>query len=254
MPQITVEQIETFIFILLRVSSIVVTMPIIGNRTVPARVKGGLSLMIVFLLFPFIKLHIPSPDILPLALRMAGEVMIGITIGFAGRLVFAGVQLAGQLAGFQMGFAIVNVFDPMTSAQVSIIAQFQYLLAMLVFLAVDGHHLFLHAITESYRIVPAFGFHFSGELTQSIMGFSKDMFVVAIKTGAPVIAMLLMISIGFGLIARTVPQINILIVGFPVKIAVGLICIGLALPVFVRMVGGIFLNFGEKLNMLFHLM
>ena len=254
MPQITVEQIETFIFILLRVSSIVVTMPIIGNRTVPARVKGGLSLMIVFLLFPFIKLHIPSPDILPLALRMAGEVMIGITIGFAGRLVFAGVQLAGQLAGFQMGFAIVNVFDPMTSAQVSIIAQFQYLLAMLVFLAVDGHHLFLHAITESYRIVPAFGFHFSGELTQSIMGFSKDMFVVAIKTGAPVIAMLLMISIGFGLIARTVPQINILIVGFPVKIAVGLICIGLALPVFVRMVGGIFLDFGEKLNMLFHLM
>jgi len=121
--------------------------------------------------------------------------MIGITIGLAGRLVFAGVQLAGQLAGFQMGFAIVNVFDPITSAQVSIIAQFQYLLAMLVFLAVDGHHLFLYSIAESYRIVPAFGFHFSGELTRAILELSKDMFVIAIKTGAPVIAMLLMISI-----------------------------------------------------------
>ncbi len=254
MPQITVEQIETFIFILLRVSSIVVIMPILGNRAVPVRVKAGLSLLIAFLLLPFVKLHAPPLEILPLALRMAGEVMIGVTIGLAGRLVFAGVQLAGQLAGFQMGFAIVNVFDPITSAQVSIIAQFQYLLAMLVFLAVDGHHLFLYSIAESYRIVPAFGFQFSGELTQAIVEFSKDMFVVAIKTGAPVIAMLLMISIGFGLIARTVPQINILIVGFPLQIAAGLICIGLALPIFARMVGSIFLNLGDKLNLLLHLM
>lgn len=180
--------------------------------------------------------------------------MIGITIGFAGRLVFAGVQLAGQLAGFQMGFAIVNVFDPITSAQVSIIAQFQYLLAMLIFLAVDAHHLFLYAIAESYNIVPAFGFHFSGELTQSIVELSKDIFVVAIKTGAPVIVALLMTSIGFGLIARTVPQINILIVGFPVKIAVGLIGIGFALPVFARMIGNIFLNFGDTLTLLLRLM
>ena len=253
-PQITATQIEMFIFILLRVSSIVVTMPILGNRTVPVRVKGGLSLMIVFLLFPFVKLHISPLDMLPLALGMAGEVVIGVIIGLTGRLVFAGVQLAGQLAGFQMGFAIVNVFDPITSTQVSIIAQFQYLLAMLLFLAVDGHHLFLYAIAESYRIVPVLGFHFSGELTQAIVELSKDIFIVAIKTGAPVITMLLMISVGFGLIARTVPQINILIVGFPVKIAVGLICIGLALPVFARMVGSIFLNFGDKLNLLFHLM
>lgn len=254
MPQITAEQVETFIFILLRVSSIVATMPILGERSVSVRLKGGLSLMIVFLLFPFVKLHISSPDILQLALRMAGEVVIGVTIGLAGRLIFAGVQLAGQLAGFQMGFAIVNVFDPITSAQVSIIAQLQYLLAMLVFLAVDGHHLFLYAIAESYRIVPVLGFHFSGELTQAMVELSKDIFIIAIKTGAPVIAMLLMISVGFGLIARAVPQINILIVGFPLQIAAGLICLGLALPIFARMVSSIFLNFGDKLNRLFHLM
>lgn len=89
---------------------------------------------------------------------------------------------------------------------------------------------------------------------QSIVELSKDIFVVAIKLGAPVIAMLLMISIGFGLIARTVPQINILIVGFPVKIAVGLICIGLSLPVFARLVGSIFLNFGDTLNLFLRLM
>ncbi len=254
MPQITAEQIEIFIFVFLRVSAIVATMPILGNRQVPIRVKGGLSLVIAFLIFPFVELHTPPPDILLLVLRMAGEIMVGITLGFAGRLLFAGVQLAGQLAGFQMGFAIVNVFDPITSSQVSIIAQFQYLLAMLIFLAVDGHHIFLYAIAESYKIVPLLDFHFSGELTQSIVELSKGIFIVAIKVGATVIVALLMISIGFGLIARTVPQINILIVGFPIKIAIGLIGIGLALPAFARMLGNIFLNFGDTLNMLLHLM
>ncbi|MBT7259943.1 MAG: flagellar biosynthetic protein FliR [Desulfobacula sp.] len=254
MQQITAEQIETFIFVLLRVTAIVSTMPILGNRRIPVRVKGGLSLLITYLLYPFIEFQTPPSDILMLALRMAGEIMVGITLGLAGRLIFAGVQLAGQIAGFQMGFAIVNVFDPITSTQVSIIAQFYYLLAMLIFLAVDGHHLFIYSIAESYRIVPPFDFHFSGELTQSIVELSKSIFIVAIKAGALVMTVLLMISIGFGMIARTVPQINILIVGFPIKIAVGLIGIGLALPSFVRMMAATFVNFGETLNLLLRIM
>ena len=121
--QITAEQLELFIFILLRVSSMVVTIPIFGNRNVPVRAKGGLSLMIAFLLFPFIEFQLPPLEILSLILGMVGEVIIGIIIGLAGRLAFAGVQIAGQLIGFQMGFAVVNVFDPITSEQVSIIAQ-----------------------------------------------------------------------------------------------------------------------------------
>jgi len=252
--QITAEQIELFIFILLRVSAMVVTIPIFGNKVVPVRVKGGLSLIIAFLLFPFIKFHLPHLEILSLILGMVGEVIIGIIIGLAGRLAFAGVQIAGQLIGFQMGFAVVNVFDPITSEQVSIIAQFQFLIAMLIFLAVDGHHVFLYAIAESYRIISPLDFHFSAELMQSIVEISKDIFIIAVKIGAPIITALLMTSIGFGLIARTVPQINILIVGFPLKIAIGLIGIGLTLPIFTRMMSGIFLNFGDKLNVLLQLM
>lgn len=210
--------------------------------------------MISYLLFPFVEFQTLPSDILVLVLKMAGEVMVGVTLGFAGQLIFAGVQLAGQLAGFQMGFAIVNVFDPISSSQVSIVAQFHYLFAMLIFLAVDGHHSFLFAIAESYRILPPLAFHFSGELTQSIVELSKAIFIVSIKVGALVIASLLMISIGFGMIARTVPQINILIVGFPIKIAVGLIGIGLVLPSIAGMMGEIFLNFGDTLNLLLHLM
>ena len=254
MQQITPEQIETFFFVLLRVSAIVATMPILSNRNVPVRIKGGLSLIVAFLILPFVENAATPVTVLPLILAMTGEVMIGIIMGFAGRLMFNGIQLAGQLIGFQMGYSVANVYDPISNAQVSIVAQFLNLVAILVFLGVNGHHLFLYGIRESYRIIPPFTFHFSGELTQQLIALSKDIFIIAIKTGAPVFAMLLMISIGFGLIARTVPQINILIAGFPIKIGMGLIGLGLALPVSARMMGALFVNFGVKLKLLLYLM
>ena len=252
--QILAKDLETFIFILLRVSCMVITIPIFGDSSVPVRIKAGLSLMITFLLFPCIKFPLPAPNLLPLIYGMLGEVLIGIIIGFVGKLIFIGVQIAGQLIGFQMGFAIVNVFDPITSEQVSIIAQFQYLIAILIFLAVDGHYIFLYAIAESYRIISPLNFHFSAKLMQSIIEISKDIFIIAVKIAAPIATVLLMTSIGFGLIARTVPQINILIVGFPLKIAIGLIGIGLTLPVFTRIMTRLFLTFGDKLNLLLNLM
>jgi flagellar biosynthetic protein FliR len=253
-PPITAEQIETFVLIFLRVSAIIIVIPILGNTTVPLKVKGGLSIIIAFLIFPFVHYPVTSFEVIPLALKMAGEVLIGIIIGLTGRLLFAGIQLAGQLVGFQMGFAIVNVVDPVSSSQVSIIAQFQYLIAALIFFAVNGHHVFLYAIAESYNIVPPLSFHFSGPLMDLLLSLSKDIFIVAVKTGAPIMTILLLTSVGLGLISRTVPQINIFIVGFPLKIGIGLIGIGLTLPMFVKIVGTIFVTFEGKIKLLMQLM
>jgi flagellar biosynthetic protein FliR len=253
MQIITAEQAEIFILTLLRVSAMIITIPILGDVTVPARVKVGLALLITFLVFPFVQTAAwrLSSDIFSLIFRMAGEIMIGVMIGFAGRLIFDGIQLAGQLIGFQMGFSIVNVIDPINNEQVSIISQFQYLIALLIFLVMNGHHIFLYAIVESFRILPPLGFHFSGELMQLILVFVRNMLEVAIKTGAPIIAVLLFMSVGMGLIARTVPQINIFIVGFPLQIAIGLIGIGVTLPIFMRVVESYFSNLeGEIISLL----
>jgi flagellar biosynthetic protein FliR len=256
MPYITTEQAEIFILILLRVSAMIITIPILGDRIVPFRIKAGLSLLITLLIFPFVQAAAwkLSADVFSLVFRMAGEIMIGVMIGFIGRLIFDGIQLAGQLIGFQMGFSIVNVIDPVNNEQVSIIAQFQYLIAMLVFLIMNGHHIFLYAIAESFRIIPPLGFHFSGELMQSVVVFVKNMLEVAIKTGAPIIAVLLFTSVGMGLIARTVPQINIFIVGFPLQIAIGLISVGVTLPIFLRVLGGYFSNLEVEIISLLRLM
>lgn len=253
-PQITAGQIEIFILIFLRVSAIIITIPILGNASVPMRVKGGLSVVVALLLVPFVQYDAVPIKLPMLVVQMCGEVLIGIVIGFAGRILFAGVQLAGQLVGFQMGFAIVNVVDPVSSSQVSIIAQFQYLLALLIFLAVNAHHIFLYAIAESYQVIPPLGFHYSGPLMESIIELSKSIFVVAVKTGAPVMAILLFASVGLGLISRTVPQINVFIVGFPLKIAMGLIGIGLTLPYFVKILESVFAEFDGQLIMFMNLM
>ncbi|MBN2255109.1 MAG: flagellar biosynthetic protein FliR [Deltaproteobacteria bacterium] len=253
-PQISPQQIELFILILLRVSSIMIMIPIISNRQVPLRIKGGLSIIVAFLVMPFVQ-PVSFPLEMPvLIVTMIGEVAIGIIIGLVGRLLFAGVQLAGQLVGFQMGFAIVNVVDPLSSMQVSIIAQFQYLIAMLIFLAVNGHHIFLYAIAESFHAVPPLAFHFTGPLMDSLVGFSTNIFIIAVKIGAPVMAMLLFTSVSLGLVARTVPQINVFIVGFPLKIAVGLIGIGLTLPIFAEILGFAFVQFDGQIKALLGLM
>ncbi|MEN6374001.1 MAG: flagellar biosynthetic protein FliR [Smithella sp.] len=257
LPFLSAEHAEAFILVLLRVGSIVATIPVISESSIPMRVKAALSILIALIIFPVVLPKMPQTvQYQPLILMylMAGEIMIGLVIGFAARLFFAGIRMAGDIAGFQMGFSIANVIDPTSSEQVSIITELQYLVAILVFLAVNAHHIFFTAIIQSYSILSPLTFHFSGALMQTILNFSKEMFVIAIKLAAPVIAVMLFTNVGLGIVARTVPQINIFIVGMPLQIAIGLIFIGLTAPMFIKLTSGYFLNFETKLVTLLRLM
>jgi len=256
-PVLTVEQITVFIFTFLRVSAIIVMVPAFGEQSVPAQVKGGLALIIAIILFPLLRYNPPaivSTDTVALILGMAGEIMIGVVIGFAARCIFAGVQSAGELTGFQMGFSMAYVLDPMTSTQVSVLAEFQYIFAMLIFLIVDAHHLFLSALVESFRIIPPLGFTFSGSLMQVLFVMSKNVFIIALKLSAPIVAVMIFTNIGLGVVARTVPQINIFVVGFPLQIAVGFIFLGLTAPLFAKIMAAMFGNIMGEIRLVLSLM
>lgn len=250
-------QIELLILIFLRISSMFVLIPIFGDKTVPMRVKAGLSIIITFIVFSFLRQGVPpvvSENLLIFAMKVAGEIMIGALIGLIGRFLFVGLQLCGQLIGFQMGFSIANVVDPVTSAHVSIIAELYYLIAVLLFLAFDMHHLFILAITESFQIIPPFGFRFKGELVQALLAFSGNIFVIAVKIGAPVIAALTFMNVGLGIIARTVPQINIFIVGFPLQIMTGLLFIGLSSALLSAGMEKLFAQLSQQISAILRLM
>ena len=257
LPFLSVENAQAFVLVLLRVSAIITTIPVFSERSVPTQVKAGLSIILAVVIFPVVVSRFPAVSTMPLLqliFGMIGEVMIGIIIGFGARLVFAGIQMAGNIIGFQMGFAIVNIIDPMTSAQVSIIAELKYLIAMLIFLSINAHHFFFLAITQSYDWVAPFGFHFSGSLMQYIFELSRDLFVIALKIGAPLMAVMLFTNVGLGVVARTVPQMNIFIVGFPLQISIGLIFLGLTAPLFTRIVQGLMNSFESKIATLLRLM
>jgi len=254
-PILTEGQLGTFLLVFLRMSAMVMTMPVLGERSVPARVKGGLSLLLAFMLTPLVPpAGPPEEHVLPLLFLMVGEVMIGVIIGFTARVIFAGVQLAGEVIGVQMGLSIANVIDPLTNTQASIIAEMQYLVAMLVFLSVDGHHIFLGAAAESFRLVSPLGFHYSASLMRMIVDLSRDVFVVAVKVSGPLIVVMFLTNVGFGVVARTVPQINVFIVGFPLQLAMGFIFLGITAPVFVKLIAGLLHRLGSEVGMLLRIM
>ena len=213
-------------------AAIVLTLPVFNSKNIPVLFKAGLAFSISFLLFPLLKLQIsPFPyTMIPFIIGVIREIMLGLIIGFSVRLLLTGILLAGQLAGYQMGLAIANVMDPLASTQIPLLAQFMNLLAMLLFLVFNAHHFFVRAIVESFYLVPPLALRFNMTTMDQMMHMAAQMFVIAIKVGAPVVGVLIFTSVAFGLIARTVPQMNIFLVAMPVKIVIGLIFLGISFP------------------------
>ncbi|MFC1886707.1 flagellar biosynthetic protein FliR [Thermodesulfobacteriota bacterium] len=248
-------ELQIFFLIFLRVSAIIATAPLFDNRSIPIIFKAGLALSVSILLLPILDIDaviFPS-QITPFAIGVASEIMLGLIIGFSVKLIFSGIQLAGQFAGFQMGFAIVNVMDPMTSTQAPVISQFKYQIAMLIFLSINAHHWFLKAIVDSFRLVAPLSFQLNGSLVEHLMKISGNMFVIAVKVAAPIIAALLLTTVALGMIARTVPQMNIFIVAMPLKIIIGLIFFCITLPYLSMFFVNLFKGLGNNIFLILEL-
>jgi len=234
-------QIFLFMFMFVRVGALIFFTPILGSGNVPHHLKIGLAFFTTLMLFPLVDFkNFEYPKgMFSFALLIASELLIGMIIGFSVRLLMSAVQIAGTTVGFQMGFGIVNVIDPVTSLQVSVIAQFQNLLGFLIFLSINAHHIILNSIASSFQLIPPLGFEFSGEMVNIYMNIVREVFMIAVKIAGPLIATLLFTSVALGMIARTVPQMNVFIVGFPLQIGLGLLMIGLTLPLFNMVINNI---------------
>ena len=219
-------QFHIFLLVLLRVSALLIVAPIFGHRNYLARAKVGLAFMVADA-----GLAVPE-GLFPYAFMMVREVIMGLVLGFAVLLLFVGIQFAGQLAGLQMGFGIVNVIDPQSSNQVSIIGQFLNILAILILLSIDGHHMILKGLISSFDAVPLGQVAIKAPMMEKMIALSSQVFVIAVKIASPILIALFMVSVALGVLARTVPQMNVFIVGFPVQIGVGLGAMMVALPLF----------------------
>jgi len=224
---------------LLRISGFFVAAPFWGHRAIPTAVKIPIVLALAFSIGPVVAALGPvQPDSLWTAGGWAlREVMIGGLLGFCFATLFWAVRMAGDLIGLQMGFSIVNVIDPSSTEQVSLIGEFKYILAMLILLILDGHHLMISALVDSYKVVPIGGGVFGSTAFDMVVRVSAATFVTTIRIGAPVIITLLLTDVVMGIVSRTVPQMNIFIVGFPLKIGIGFLMLSASLPFLTQMFG-----------------
>jgi flagellar biosynthetic protein FliR len=169
-----------------------------------------------------------------MSVLVAGELVIGMILGLLVQMFFEGVRMMGQLAGIETGFSIANVLDPQSGAQSSIMSNMAYLIALILFLLLNGHHILLNAIKESFAIIQPGSVSLNRHVFNEIMKSSGDMFIISVQISAPVIAAILFVQVAFGLITRLIPQMNIMVVAFPVQIVTGLFFFGVSLWVMLK--------------------
>lgn len=215
-----------------RAGSFLLGIPALGMRTLPMVARLGIAIWMAAAAWPVASAHARPVALepLPVAMAISGELLAGLLLAFAVSLFFAGAQMAGQLVGIQIGFAIANVVDPTSDMQVSILGQLYYLFALLVFLAIDGPMLVCGGLIGSFQALPAGGFAIDPEGLFGYLRGASMIFVVALQVAAPVVVALLLVSLSLGIIGRSVPQLNVLVVGFPLKIGVGLLVLMASVP------------------------
>jgi flagellar biosynthesis protein FliR len=228
---VPIEQFQIFLICTARIAGFVGAIPVFSGAQTPTQLKAGLVFAISLVLFPIVATTLPTVTFEPATfiIFLISEVLIGAIIGLIARFIFTAVEFGGTIIGYQMGFAAANVFDPQNERQVSLISQMQNVFAVLIFLAISGHHVFIRAAVESYQILPPGGINLSGEAVPYLMELASHMFLLGVQFSAPVLAVLLLSGLILGILARTFPQGNVFLLSFPLNIAISFTVIGLTL-------------------------
>jgi len=219
-------EILRFLVALLRVSGVMLFAPFFGNQGIPFQMRAVLALLVAYVLAPSLPLGALPPGITlsGIATLAAGEILVGVLLGFAASCVFAGMQLAGQIISFQIGFSLINQLDPQTNVEMPVFSFLHNYVGLLFFLLINGHHWFLQAIGDSFRSLPIGGIEIDGHIMAWIIRLTADLFLIGLRIAGPIIIITTLVDFILGIIGRAAPQIHILIVGMPLKVLVGLGC------------------------------
>ena len=227
-----VQELWSFVVVLVRTAAILSALPLLGGRNVPTRIKVTLAAGVAIVLTPVVDIHFVPNWLEPLSLLMGltAELFVGITLGLATRLLMAAVELAGQVMGFQVGFGFAQAVDPATQLQTPVFGQLLTVIATLLYFQIDGHHLILLALGSSFQLIPPFGANLQAPLLVDIVQLMQTTMNTGLQIALPVIAATLLIHLTMGILGRLVPQMNVLITSFPITISVGLLVLGFGLP------------------------
>ncbi len=230
------DYLTTLFLMFVRILAMFMTAPIFSSKNIPNIAKIGFSGILAMILLPFDGVA-PAPTQLgPFVLSVAQEVLLGALLGFASNLVFVAVSMGAGMMGLQVGFRAASLFNPVFNASSAALDQFYSFLVAALFLAIDGHHWLILALSRTFKIVPVGTFAFTAVTTDRLVTMTAQAFVAAVQIALPVVGVLLLADVGLGLIARAVPQVQIFFLSLPLKIGLGLLMLALTLSTTLPMI------------------
>ncbi|MFN0150868.1 MAG: flagellar biosynthetic protein FliR [bacterium] len=225
-------RIEAFLLVFVRLSAFLMAAPVFSNRTIPIRIRVLSGLVFAFTFLPLVPPLAAADTLTPLglAIMIANEALLGVILGFVASALLFAVQIGGELLGLQIGFGVGSIIDPGTESQSVVTTEFLYLLCLLVFLTLNGHHLLFRAFAATLERAPLGEFRLTAPMIDMLARELSTIFAAAFRVGAPVMAFLFVTSVALGIISRTMPQMNVFVLGFPIKILGSLVVLLISLP------------------------
>ncbi len=221
-------------------TGVIIPAPLVGTRFVPAPVKMAVAVALTVILAPLVPtLHVQSLQLAAYALLTLEQLAIGIAIGCLASLLLACAEMGGRLLDVQMGISAAQLFDPSAGEQAAVLGRMYHTIAMMVFLAVNGHHWLILGVFRSFQLVPLEQFRLSPGTFNAAFTLFWCSLEITLRIAAPGIAALFLADVTLGLIARAVPQMNVFFVGIPPKIFLGLVILALASPVIVSAISSL---------------
>ncbi|MCE9549950.1 MAG: flagellar biosynthetic protein FliR [Betaproteobacteria bacterium] len=229
-----------FVFPFVRILAMIASAPILGNKQTPVRIKIGLSVLLTIIIAPTLTVQ---PNIDPAStigfLVVIQQLLAGLAIGFTMRLIFTAIEMAGDIIGIQMGLGFAIFYDPQNASYTPVIAQFLGILAVLVFLSINGHLIMLEALADSFRAFPVNSTLPAAIALHTLASWGGSIFSNALQLSMPVIGALLISNFALGILTRSAPQLNIFAVGFPITLTIGIATVMLLLPYIVPLLENI---------------
>ncbi len=214
--------IRAFLTITVRLSGLMLFAPFFGSASVPPRIKAGIVVAMTLLLYPMLGPRMAHTDLSAWPGLVLGELLLGAAIGIATNLVFDAVQMAGQVLSVQMGYSLVNILDPQTQVDSTVMAMFHQTIAMLIFLRLNVHLYLLQTVARSFDVLPPGGMHLRAEMVRVLLVGAGEVFVLGVHLAAPVLSATFLTDVVLGLLGRAAPQAPLMLLGPAVKSLLGL--------------------------------
>lgn len=232
---ILMDKFTLFLLILVRMSSLFVITPVFAGRNLPSYLKIAFAFFCSVILTTLLKdVDIEYINFYGYAGLILREFAIGIILGYTSNLVFSALYIAGQIIDTQIGFGMVNVLDPMHDSQVPLTGNFMYIITLVFFMLINGHHILLSALFKSYKVLPINSFAFNDVLFNNLLNIFCETFAIGFKISIPILAASLLTEVAMGILAKTVPQMNVFVIGMPLKVGVGLLTFMAMLPMLLK--------------------